>query len=286
MSLNTPALTLLVCCHKPGPFPTQPPYLPIQVGKALAHIDLNIQGDDTGTNISLKNPSYCELTGMYWAWKNLKPQPRLIGLCHYRRYFDFHRQCRHFTAQQYFKTAEWDSLNLDVPNNLTDQITPGAALVARPHWWMCSNYTRYCRSFIPKDIKTLHNVIKERQPDYNPAFNSFMHKTNRQSQGNMFIMTWTDFNNYCTWLFDLLSETEKRIDISGYDPVQRRIYGYMAEFLLNIWLRKNKFRLIRRPLICITDDKQNELQAKVVLLNALGWLATKITAAIRRNPDQ
>ena len=34
----------------------------------------------TGDHISSKNPNYCELTGLYWAWKNLDCE--YIGLCH------------------------------------------------------------------------------------------------------------------------------------------------------------------------------------------------------------
>ena len=63
-------------------------YMPLQVGKALSDVDLGVQGDDEGDNISTKNPNYCELTGLYWAWKNLKDAD-YIGLAHYRRYFDF-----------------------------------------------------------------------------------------------------------------------------------------------------------------------------------------------------
>ena len=77
---------ILVACHKPCNMYNKGIYTPIQVGKAISEYDLGIIGDDTGDNISQKNPSYCELTAQYWAWKNV--DCRYIGLCHYRRYFE------------------------------------------------------------------------------------------------------------------------------------------------------------------------------------------------------
>ena len=44
-------------------------YKTIHVGRAISS-DLGYTGDDTGDNISFKNRNYCELTGMYWLWKN------------------------------------------------------------------------------------------------------------------------------------------------------------------------------------------------------------------------
>ena len=46
----------------------------VDEGKA----DIGYTGDHTGDNISLKNANYCELTGLYWAWKNLEAD--YIGL--------------------------------------------------------------------------------------------------------------------------------------------------------------------------------------------------------------
>ena len=80
-------MKILVCTHKPGFVLQDDIYTPIQVGKALSNVDLGFLGDDKGDNISVKNKEFCELTAMYWAWKNLKNLD-VIGLCHYRRYFD------------------------------------------------------------------------------------------------------------------------------------------------------------------------------------------------------
>ena len=79
---------ILVCCHKPADIPDNGIFLPVHCGKALSDKDLGMTGDDTGDNISAKNPNYCELTALYWAWKNLKGT-EYIGLYHYRRFFSF-----------------------------------------------------------------------------------------------------------------------------------------------------------------------------------------------------
>ena len=88
-------IKIIVCCHKNDIYRDSDIYLPVHVGKANTELSLNMQGDNVGDNISEKNLSYCELTGMYWAWKNLKGVD-FIGLCHYRRYFDFDHEGRCF----------------------------------------------------------------------------------------------------------------------------------------------------------------------------------------------
>jgi len=48
-------------------------------------------GDDSGDNISKYNKYLCEMTAIYWAWKNYEAlgSPARIGFMHYRRHFMF-----------------------------------------------------------------------------------------------------------------------------------------------------------------------------------------------------
>ena len=64
-------LKMLVASHKPYWMPDDPAYLPVQVGAAGKETIPGFQRDDEGENISAKNPNYCELTALYWAWKDL-----------------------------------------------------------------------------------------------------------------------------------------------------------------------------------------------------------------------
>ena len=76
-------IKVIIAAHKEYPMPECSCYLPLQVGRAL-NPGIGYTADNTGDNISDKNPNYCELTGLYWAWKNLPAD--VLGLVHYRRY--------------------------------------------------------------------------------------------------------------------------------------------------------------------------------------------------------
>ena len=78
-------IKIYVAAHKEANFPKDKIYVPIQVG-AEGKKDLGYVRDNTGDNIAKKNANYCELTALYWIWKNICNVTN-VGICHYRRYF-------------------------------------------------------------------------------------------------------------------------------------------------------------------------------------------------------
>ena len=75
-------IKLIIATHKTFQMPQNTElYLPVQVGSE-GKDDLGYQRDNIGEHISHLNPYYCELTGLYWAWKNLDCE--YLGLVHYR----------------------------------------------------------------------------------------------------------------------------------------------------------------------------------------------------------
>ena len=245
-------IKVFICAHKEVPLPQHPYFLPIQAGAALRdHID-GYQPDDEGDNISIKNPHFCELTCHYWAWKNLK-NVDIVGLNHYRRYFDFTRKWSQFSADKHFIATE-DFLKQayqfpDIEKLLQkyDIILP----VARH--WRVSNTQQYGEYHIAKDWEMLRQIIKERSPQYIPAFEKTMDHSNISVGYNMFITHWKHFNDYSEWLFDILFEVERRVPPID-DPIQSRIYGYMSERLINVFCDHHHLRIKHIPLIMPLED--------------------------------
>lgn len=255
---------ILVCCHKQDVMAMNDPYLPIQVGKNLSSIDLGIKCDNEGDNISSKNKSYCECTGMYWAWKNLK-NVDIIGLCHYRRYFDFHKQCKWPYPLTSFHSNQFSTLNLSIPSRIINLVFSGKLVVAKPRVYPIPLWYAYCNCHYSDDFRIIEQIIEEQgDQKYIDAFKDRMWYNNQLICFNMFLMKWDDFDNYCKWLFQILAEAEKRIDISHYNSTQSRIWGYVAERLFNVWLYANKKSLIKTPVIWVNDKEQNNNKLRYI----------------------
>ena len=83
-------------------------------------------------------------------------------------------------------------------------------------------------------------------------------------------------NQYCDWLFDILFEAEKRLDISKYEPKDRRVFGYLGERLLDVWIEKNGLRTVEVPLV--VTEKQHWLK------KGFAFLQRKFTPPFRKRP--
>lgn len=245
---------IFICAHKEVPLPQHPYFLPVQAGAAL-HDHINgYQPDDEGDNISIKNPHFCELTCHYWAWKNLKDVD-IIGLNHYRRYFDFTRKWPQFSADKRFiETTSFLSQDYQFPD-LEKLLSKYDIILPVARHWRVSNTQQYADYHIAKDWEILRQIIKERHPVYMPAFEKTMDHSNKSVGYNMFITHWEYFNAYSEWLFDILFEVERRVPPIK-DPIQSRIYGYMSERLINVFCEYYHLHIKHIPLIMPLDDVQ------------------------------
>lgn len=245
-------IKIFICAHKEVQLPQHPYFLPVQAGAALHEPIIRYQPDNEGDNISEKNPHFCELTCHYWAWKNLKDVD-IVGLNHYRRYFDFTRKWpqfsadKHFIQTENFLKQEYKFPDLETLLQRYDIILP----IARH--WRVSNTQQYADYHIAKDWEMLRQIIKERHPEYIPAFEKTMDHNNKSVGYNMFITRWKYFDAYSEWLFDILFEVERRVPPID-DPIQSRIYGYMSERLINVFCLHHHFRIMHQPLIMPLDN--------------------------------
>ena len=245
-------IKIFICAHKEVSLPKHPYFLPIQAGAALHDLIIGYQPDNEGDNISIKNPHFCELTCHYWAWKNLKDVD-IVGLNHYRRYFDFTRKWPQFSADKHFIHTD-DFLNQEYHfPNLEEIFSNYDIILPVARHWRVSNTQQYADYHIAKDWEMLRQIIKERHPEYMPAFEKTMDHSNRSVGYNMFITHWKHFDAYSEWLFDILFEVERRVPPID-DPIQSRIYGYMSERLINVFCEYHHLKIKSIPLIMPLDE--------------------------------
>ncbi len=194
------------------------PYtIDIQVGTALTDMDIAECKDNVGDNISIRNKDYCEVTAIYWIWKN-RMDSDYVGICHYRRRFVINESMMEFIVDNKFDVV------YTVPC-----LTDGG---------MRKEFVERNYFLTPESWELVRRVLLKLFPEYFDTWLKF-EKSYFIIPCNMFIMKKEMFDRYCSWLFMILEETDKYYLDQGIQ-CDNRYLGYISECLTTVYVMKNK----------------------------------------------
>ena len=234
---------IVVAVHKPYDVLRDETYIPVHAG-ALGKADLGYQSDAQGEHISEKNGFYCELTALYWAWKN---QPGdALGLMHYRRYLGVPARCRGKRAlRERIATGEELAAYLDK--------TP-IILPKKRDYFIENREDQYVHAHGRESLDMLRRVLEDRCPQYMPALERTLKRTSGHCF-NIFVMRRDLADAYCQWMFDTLFEVEARMREEMPDAVVPRLFGFLSERMMDCWLETHGYDYMELPVVNM--EKQN-----------------------------
>lgn len=239
------SIQIFTATHVPFTPPADPIYVPLQVGRAV-NPDYGYLGDHTGDNISAKNPYYSELTGLYWIWKN-RVDADYIGFCHYRRYFLN-------TDGNLMSESEYENI-----------LSEYDVMIAKPQTSQFSYRTVYDRSHDIRNLDRTAAVIRQLYPDYYDDFQDVI-TGNLCYIGNIFVAPRSLFCAYCQWLFTLFSALERQVNPESYDDYHKRVFGFLSEQLLFVWIKHNRLSCYESP-FGLSQEKAETIELKADLKN-------------------
>ncbi len=195
---------------------------PIQVGAANTDEVIADIRDDNGENISKKNGNYCELTGLYWVWKNVlcieTNKDEYYGFAQYRRTL---------------MLSDEDLLRLK--QDQADVVLP-YPLLYEPDINM--HHHRYIKD---ADWNAMLIAVREIHPEYSDAMDVILRQKYLYNY-NVILARKEVLREYCEWLFQILERTEELSMPKGCDRSDRYI-GYMGETLETLYFMKNSDKL-------------------------------------------
>jgi hypothetical protein len=243
-------MSIYVASHKPCPVPASPLYRLLALGGA--DIPGKAVSDDAGDNISSKNKYYCELTGTYWLWKNCTDP--VVGLCHYRRYFNLIPIKTHESP---FIGATYAPPITDILENQAQSLILQGLLgrydiiVARP---------MYYNETVGEAYRTDHGsvewdaFIRQLNRFYGDG-RHLMDCENRLHIGNMLIAKKEIFDLYAGELFGVIDAVFdevgalEAVENARYQPF--RYPGYLAERFTSAFIRAHRLNAYEAQVVLI-----------------------------------
>ena len=254
-----------------------PLYIPVRCGAVYDDREnVDMLGDDTGDNISEKRESFCELTVMYWAWKNVKAD--YYGLCHYRRYLGFGKEKNSVGTTEHdngcvlekFITPEILKKHGLDEKNMSEEIQKYDLIAIQPiNLHKTSNY--FAMSNSPDyhnmdDVDMMIDLIERKNPQMIPAVEEYMRHSDKCWLYNCWIMSNELFQMFSEWFFGILFELEKKLNNKYYNANQFRTPGTLGERLFGIFItyikrNKKKYKIGYKQLVFFDYvEKQTEIK--------------------------
>ena len=260
-------IKIFVAHHKPAKVIKSDIYMPVQVGKALSGNELDMIGDNEGDNISNLNPAFCEMTAIYWGWKNVKAD--YVGLCHYRRFFtDLGsvklRELLHFCLIRYFGNIWHPGINdiytRQIKTNSIVKFEENAAhfeselrkwlnsdsidaVIPTPYHLACMSVQQFFTVIGKDHLSRLKKIVDKSSPEFGKYFDKTMEGCCLYA-ANMFIFKHDIFEDYCNTIFPILFEHLESVKSESWcvNPLSEgcysRISGYLAELLTSAYILK------------------------------------------------
>lgn len=234
-----PRVKLLICYHKPDTLLQDEILTPIHVGRAIARkkgsptlewMEAHMIGDDTGENLSLQNGAYNELTATYWAWKNYGAlgDPDYVGLMHYRRHFFFDpARDLGFVERDGMGEEYLDFLSYS-PRRVRELVEGQDIVYYRGR--VSEIYGHYRENHKIEDFDLALRILEELHPEDSAVARAFV-KGDTGCFCNMAIFSKEVFFAYCEWLFPILEEFARRVDMT-----EKRFF--ISERLTGIFVAK------------------------------------------------
>lgn len=236
MKINTKDIKILVATHKNWNMPEDDIYLPIHVG-SHGKDSIGYVRDDSGDHISYLNDYYSELTGLYWAWKNLNCE--YLGLVHYRRYL---------TAPN--KKAKDKAVidNLILNRQEAEMLLEHYDILVpkKRHYVIETLASHYANTLDPTHLEVTREIVASLYPEMLDKYDRVM----KQRSGHMFNMYLAKkeiSDAYCAWLFPILDALLERVDTSEMDGFHKRFIGRVSEILFNVWLAEQDYKVKAIP---------------------------------------
>lgn len=212
-------------------------YTSIEAG-AVFHTEhpCELRDDKYKVNFSDWNRYINEQSAAWWLWKHAPESLDYIGICQYRRRFEF--------PEDYDFKEDFEKYKL---------------IVADPIHLTGSLFSQYSACHSYNDMEQLEKIIAERYPEYSESFDRYIKNNSEIYYSAGFITTRKVFNDYCKFLHSILKDflslneigfedieafAQKGIDEGTRNRAngvqyQRAIGGFLAERIMTMYFKHN-----------------------------------------------